>query len=170
MGWRAAELIRLALPPETATILEDHQLTPELVNLMKGVPLVIFLDAAVDLSPGTIRFQALRPAEVQPWSHHLLPAQLLKFAEGVNGKAPAAFLISGGVEEIGLSETMTPTGQECASRMADLARRLVQHVSDRAGLEPLAITAESNSKFVRHPQLIGVRSGKGEFPANGDRG
>lgn len=125
MGWRAAELLRLALPPDAATVIEDHQLTPELVAELKGAPLVIFMDAAVDLKPGTIRLEALRPAEVEPWSHHVLPGQLLKLAEQVNGAAPAAFLISGGVREMGLSDRMTETAEKCAAQMADLARRLV---------------------------------------------
>ena len=125
MGWRAAELLRQALPPETATVIEEHQLTPELVARLKEAALVIFLDAAADLNPGTIRLQALRPAKVEPWSHHIPPDQLLALAEQINGNAPRAYLITGGVQDMGLSETLTATGETCAAGMADLARRLI---------------------------------------------
>jgi hydrogenase maturation protease len=125
MGWRAAELLRQALPTEIATVIEDHQLTPELVTSLKETGLVIFLDAAADLSPGTIRLQALRPAKVEPWSHHILPEQLLKLAEQVNGNVPRAFLITGGVQDMNLCQQLTATGEMCAAGMADLARRLI---------------------------------------------
>jgi Ni,Fe-hydrogenase maturation factor len=118
MAWRAAEL----LPGE---VIREHQLTPELVTHLQKASLVIFIDAAVDLSPGSIRLKALHPAKLQPWSHHILPEQLLTLAEQVNGKAPPAFLISGGVQDTGLSEQMTETGKKCAATMADLARRLM---------------------------------------------
>lgn len=118
MGWRAAELVQ-------AGAIQEHQLTPELVIRLKDAPLVIFLDAAVDLHPGSIRLKALRPDKVQTWSHHIGPEQLLGLAEQVNGTAPPAFLISGGVEETGLSDHMTVIGEKCAASMANLARRLL---------------------------------------------
>jgi hydrogenase maturation protease len=117
MGWRAAELAG----PDA---IQEHQLTPELVTHLKDASLVIFLDAAVDLRPGSIRLKALRPTEAGPCSHQMLPEQLLSLAEQVNGKAPPAFLISGGVQELGVSDQMTETARKCAERMADLARCL----------------------------------------------
>jgi hydrogenase maturation protease len=127
LGWRVAELVREAMPYDAITILEEHQLVPEMVAQLEHAPLVIFLDAAVDLPPGCMRLQGLRPAEPQPWSHHILPAQLLTLAQQVNGTAPPAFLISGGIGQTGFSETLTSIAENCAQRMADLALRLALH-------------------------------------------
>jgi hydrogenase maturation protease len=125
MGWKAAQLLQRALPPHAVEIVQEHQLTPELVTRLKQARLAIFLDASVNLSPGAIRLQTLYPAKMQPWSHHILPDQLLTLAEQVNGEVPPAYLISGGVEEMGLSDRMTGTGEKCAARIANLARHLV---------------------------------------------
>lgn len=126
MGLRAVELLEQALPPDAAVVIQEHQLTPELAETLQDRPLVIFIDAAANLSPGTIRLESLRPAENQAWSHHILPEQLLLLAKQVNGSAPPAFLISGGIEEAGLSQTLTETGQACAQGMADLAGRILK--------------------------------------------
>ena len=121
IGWRAAELIGARLAEETVEIIQCHQLTPELATCIEGAPLVIFLDASVDLGPGETSQEPVKKMEPGAWSHHFLPGQLLGLAEYLSGKAPPAVLIQGGVLSTCLGDTLSEVAAECASKMADLA-------------------------------------------------
>jgi len=125
MGWRAAELLEEKLAPGTADITECHQLTPELAAMLAGAPLVLFLDAAVNDVPGSVRYQPVDPQPPSAWSHHLSPGQLLALSEQVNGSAPAAFLVSGGALRTDIGDGLTPLAEQCAVEMASLAGELL---------------------------------------------
>jgi hydrogenase maturation protease len=122
MGCWAARLLEEDLAPGIADITECHQLTPELASKLENAPVVVFLDAAVNDVPGRVHFQNIHPQEPGAWSHHLSPGQLVGLAGHVNGAAPPAFLISGGVLETDLGDKLTPLGEKCAAHMAFLAR------------------------------------------------
>ncbi len=125
VGWRAAELLELALPAGSAEIVQCHQLTPELAANLEDASLVIFLDAACDQEPGAISSQPVHAEGAVVWSHYLTPGQLLSFCEQLGGKAPPAFLIRGGIKYMDLSEGLTELGKQTASQMADLAHACV---------------------------------------------
>ncbi len=121
MGRRAAELIEARITKGDADVSVCHQLTPESVAKLEGAPLVLFLDASLDQTPGEVSRRPVEPAGPHVWSHHLTPGQLLSLALHVYGSAPPAVLITGGALETNLSEEMTETGERCAVRMAELA-------------------------------------------------
>ena len=121
MGWKAAEILDEKIAPGTAEIIGCHQLTPELAAKLKGAPIAIFLDAALNEIPGLVQYQQLDPQEHCGGSHDLSPGQLLALATQVNGSAPVAFLITGGVLESHLGEGLTPLAEACAAQMADVA-------------------------------------------------
>lgn len=125
MGWRAAELLAEQLAPGTAEITGYHQLTPEVALTLVDTPVVVFLDAAVDDVPGRVRYQHVHPQKAGAWSHHLSPGQLLSVAEQINGVAPPAVLISGGVLDTNFSDRLTPQAEQCAARMAAMAKWVV---------------------------------------------
>lgn len=121
IGWRAAELIEARLNSEDTEVSACHQLTPELAAKIAGAPLVVFLDADVEQAPGQVSQREVAPEGQYVSSHHLTPGQLLSLVESVYGHAPPSVLISGGVLETDLSESMTATGELCAARMAEAA-------------------------------------------------
>jgi hydrogenase maturation protease len=133
MGRLAARMVEEHVAPDAADVTECHQLTPELTVKLEGAPLVVFLDAAVNDVPGRVRSQRVYPQDPGAWSHYLSPAQLLALAEHVNGTAPAAFLVSGGVLETGLGDGLTPLGEKCAAHMAVLARSIIANCNPARG-------------------------------------
>ncbi len=115
---------------------------------MKGVPLVIFLDAAVDLEPGEIRLARVRPQPHKASTHHMRPGQLLSLAQQVNGKETPGFLISGGITEMDLFGN------------ADRIRRHVR-VEDGSTGNPASAPAnqDGHRQAARHHQRGGTGSG-----------
>ena len=126
LGWRAAELLERAMPAREVRILEARQLTPELTAELGGAPLVIFLDAAVDLEPGAVVTKRVLPENKTVWSHDLSPAQLTGLTDLLTGTERPAFQITGGVCQIGFGEHVTPGGEESAKRMAEAAIELLR--------------------------------------------
>jgi len=125
VGCRAARILEASVQPETAQVAECQQLMPELAASIEGAPLVVFLDAAVNDPPGRVRSRRLQPENPGAWSHILSPAQLLALARQINGTAPPAFLVTGGVQTIGFGDRLSPQGEHCAQRMSARARALL---------------------------------------------
>jgi hydrogenase maturation protease len=131
IGWRAAELLELALPAGSAEIVQCHQLTPELAANLQGASLVVFLDAACDQEPGAISSVPVQAEGAVVWSHYLTPGQLLSLSEQLGGQAPPAFLIRGGIQRMDLCEGLTELGEQTASKMAAVAQTLVSDAFTR---------------------------------------
>ena len=121
MGWRAVELLEAKLAAGSAELRVCHQLMPELAAILEGVPLVVFLDASVENAPGEVVQRPVQPEGRLASSHALTPGQLLGLARDLHGTAPCAILISGGVFEMTLSDSLTESAEICAGHMAELA-------------------------------------------------
>ena len=119
MECRAAELLALRVPD--AQFEECHQLTPELAPALAN-RLVIFLDAAVDQEPGSVRSRNVDRGR-HSFSHHLSPGVLVELAAVINAGASTPFLISGGVFQTGFGDGLATKGERCAQRMAELLRK-----------------------------------------------
>jgi len=126
LGWRAAELLEQAMPRDAVRILECRQLTPELAAELDGAPVVVFLDAALDLEPGSVVAKCISAENQMVWSHDLSPEQLTGLAEILAGSQRPVFQITGGVYQTGFGENLTPGGEQCAKRMAAAAIELLQ--------------------------------------------
>jgi len=85
LGWRAADLLAARRGLGAATIIQRHQLTPELAATLADAAAVVFLDAAVDIGPGEVRCERLNTEELNGWSHDLGPSQLLGLALDLYG-------------------------------------------------------------------------------------
>jgi hydrogenase maturation protease len=95
LGQRVAGELEHRLNPETVHVLLAHQLTPELVEPIRQAKLVVFIDARVGETPGTI-FQEVIQAQAgaAPFTHNMTPASLLAAAQELYGAAPTGILIS----------------------------------------------------------------------------
>jgi hydrogenase maturation protease len=125
IGCRAARLVEESLAPESAVVIECHQVTPELAAKLAGAPLVVFLDAAVNDVPGRVCSRPVEPDNPGPWSHYLSPGQLLGLAQYINATTPPAVLITGGVFTTEAGDCLSPLGEQCAERMAEMTLRLL---------------------------------------------
>jgi len=126
LGCRAAELLDRMAPPGGVRILECRQLMPELAVQLEGAPVVIFLDAALDLEPGAVVAKRISAENQMVWLHDLSPAQLTGLIEVLTGTTRPVFQITGGVSQTGFGEHLTPVGEQCAKRMAEAAIDLLQ--------------------------------------------
>jgi hydrogenase maturation protease len=125
IGWRAAELLEERLSPDSAEIIQCHQLTPELAAKLEHATVVLFLDAACDQEPGVVSCVSVQADLAGAWSHQLSPGQLLTLTKQLSGQAPPAFLIRGGVLRMGLGEKLTESGERAAVQMTEAARAIL---------------------------------------------
>ena len=71
------------------------QLVPELLDVLAGYELIIFVDAHVQEGTDAVYCHAVSPRHVAAiFSHHLSPAMLLALLAALYGKEPAAYLVS----------------------------------------------------------------------------
>ena len=113
-----------------ATILGLHQLAPEIAVDLAGAGLAIFVDATVEAEPGTIR---VREVAAEPGttagggasSHHVDPGLLLLLARDLYGAAPHALVVSVGVADMEVGDTLTPAVAAAVPAAAEEVAALV---------------------------------------------
>ncbi len=129
LGWYAVEQLAETVDQDCVTILERHQLTPELAEDISRAALVIFVDARCDGTPGDMRCEALAPGQPSSdsFSHQVDPPALLAYASKLYGARPEAVLFSVTGESFGyetqLSETARAAVPGLLSRIHDLLER-----------------------------------------------
>ncbi len=121
LALRAAdELERASLP--NLEILRTHQLTPELAEELSRVDSVVFVDAAQDGEPGTLRCESVAPEPgVIRFSHQLTPPQLLSLAGTLYGARPKGFCVSVTGKSFEHGEGLT---QEVEAKIPELVAKL----------------------------------------------
>lgn len=117
----ADELERASLP--YLEVVRAHQLTPELAERLSKVEGVLFVDAAQDGEPGTLRCGPVTPEPgVIRFSHQLTPPQLLSLAETLYGATPKAFCVSVTGKSFEHGERLT---QEIEAKIPELVAKLM---------------------------------------------
>jgi hydrogenase maturation protease len=95
VGQRMALILEQRLKAEEIQVMTAYQLTPELVEPIRHVRLVIFIDARVGKTPGTINWQTVAPETgAGAFTHNVSPAILLGAANALYGVTPVGILIS----------------------------------------------------------------------------
>jgi hydrogenase maturation protease len=126
VGLRAADLLEERLDSGMCEIVRCQQLTPELVAKLESPRVAIFLDASVDRPFQSVTLTRVRlGASSVGFSHHLTPGLLLDLAQALHGQAPPAFVVTAGLRDFELRDSLTSVGEASAARMADLAFRLI---------------------------------------------
>jgi len=116
-GWHAAQELATQLPDANLEVITRHQLTPELAETASHFQLVIFIDAARDLTPGELRCEKVaigenrEPLKPSSFSHFVTPASVLAWTTELYGHCPDAYYISVGGEFFAEGETMSATMQ-----------------------------------------------------------
>jgi len=133
LGWRVNEL--LAELPEIARnpsveLITCHQLTPELADPISQAELVIFIDAASEGAPGTVKSELLAAGKAQPdaLGHHFTPGRTLAYARAIFGGNPRAVVVSVAAASFELGERLSPEVEqalpEVVARVRELAAKL----------------------------------------------
>jgi hydrogenase maturation protease len=96
VGWHAAEHLLERSVDLDADVTSCHQLTPELAEPVSKAERVVFIDARVGPTPGTVEVceVAAGTPEYPTFSHRLDPATLLALAQGLYGRVPEAWILT----------------------------------------------------------------------------
>ena len=132
LGWIAVE--RLEQIPELARdpsveFVTCHQLTPELAESVSQVDTAIFIDAAAEGTPGTVRCDSLTvdASQSDALGHHFTPMRVLSYAKAIFGHAPNALVLSVTAKQFDLGEPLSPAVEAAIpaviERVLSVARR-----------------------------------------------
>jgi hydrogenase maturation protease len=113
-----------------------HQLLPEMVTLLRGVDLAVFVDAAVDVLPGDMDCQKVQ-AQHEKRSrlvHVLSVASLLSLCHQYYGVSPRSLLVRVGGYDFGFGETLS---QQLESRLPILVQQIETQITQEIESEPV---------------------------------
>lgn len=121
VGARAA----LALAAEGFAARAVIQPLPEHALELASVDRVVFLDAALDSSPGVVRVRRISPKREATDPHALDAASVLGLCEALEGRAPEAFLVGVGVADLRFGEVLSPAVEAALPELIARARGLL---------------------------------------------
>jgi len=111
VGPAAAEIVRSWTLPGVQ-VLTRHQLVPELVEEMKLVERVLFIDATAQEDARAFEVTLVVPRTTrQPLGHHDTPANLLALLHDLEGHAPFACLVTIAARSLDHGEGITEATQ-----------------------------------------------------------
>jgi hydrogenase maturation protease len=129
IGPLVADRLQAAGVPEGVEVVSRHILTAELVADLVENDRVIFLDAAVEGTPGEVRCRRLYAdaGAMSTMAHFLDPRELLAWCETLYGQAPETFLVSAcGASFDYANYSLTPSAEEAIEPMLDWVGRLIE--------------------------------------------
>lgn len=153
-GWHVASLVAADPRAAGATVLQRHQLTPELALDLSAASFAIFIDAGHG-PPGELSIEpvAATADATVTWSHHVDPAVLLALARNLYGRAPEAVAVSVGLASDAAGESLSPTIEGMLSEVVDRVVELAIEHGAVAG----ARTAASRAL----PPMVGTGAARG---------
>ncbi len=126
-----------------AEVIACHQLTPELAERIGTADLVVFIDAAADLQPGSV---VVVPVQAAPLSsammHHVDPRALLFMAAKLYDRTPDASLIRVGAASFELGEGLSAA---VAAALPDVVATVRRLVLDQARTESSSVPSASSN-------------------------
>jgi hydrogenase maturation protease len=127
IGEIAAQAFRGEAAIDGADVVICLQLTPELAEHLAAVDLVVFIDAAAGIQPGSIAITPLRgaPALSTGLGHHLNPEGLLFLSSSLYGRSPDAFLVAVGAGSLELGEGLSEPVAAALPAVITAVRQLV---------------------------------------------
>jgi len=130
LGPMAIEQLR---PLPDAECLSCQQLVPELAERLAGCDLALFVDAACDGEPGTVRVVRLTPkaGDAASLTHYVEAAALLDLAQALYGRVPEAVLVTGASAAFGNHEGLSEQAQRALNEICSLVPKLIQDFSAR---------------------------------------
>ena len=124
-GWAVVEAFTAVAtcPVQTLT---THQLLPELVDTIHAAEQVVFVDASVAGTPGSLAMTAVQPAQTGPASsHQLSPAVLLALGMELYGRMPAASLITITGQNFGYRQQLSPPVAQAVTEVAGMLKTIM---------------------------------------------
>jgi hydrogenase maturation protease len=111
VGPAAADVVRSWDVPGVHVV-TCQQLVPELIEEMKAVKRVLFIDAKADIEEPAFTARIVEPTKTRlSLGHHQTPANLLAILRELEGYRPQAWLITIAVESFDHGDAMTSTAR-----------------------------------------------------------
>lgn len=140
IGPLAARALAVRLADQPVTVIEAHQLLPEMAWIVSQAELVVLIDAATGAAAGEIRRQRLECAAGQRSmalgvvGHHLTGQQLLAGCLTLYGASPEVIQITVTGESFGVGEGLSEAAQEALPLLVEQVEQIVwQRFSGRPG-------------------------------------
>lgn len=130
-GRYAAQQLAVRLPAQIATVLETHQLLPEMAQLVSQAQLVVLIDAALGSPAGLIQQQRIEPDEsaglaASVFGHHLSAAQLMAAAKRLYGRCPETMLFTVNGQSFDMGDVCSQPVVEALPLLVDQVEKLVR--------------------------------------------
>ncbi len=128
IGPLVAERLQAADQNGDIEVMARHILTAELVADLVERELVIFLDAAVEGTPGEVRCRRLAPTAdaVSTMAHFLDPRELLAWCETLYGRVPESWLVTACGASFDYADySLSPAARSAIQPMIDWVHRLI---------------------------------------------
>jgi hydrogenase maturation protease len=102
IGWHVAQRLRVDPRFVGVTILQRHQLVPELAYDISAAAVAVFIDATTSLPPGQVGVERVRPLERTggPSTHHVTPSTLVALSHQLYGRAADGYIVRCGVQSL----------------------------------------------------------------------
>ena len=137
LGWHIAQELSRRLVRDDVQVIATHQLTPEVAEAASQSEHTVFVDAALQGTPGSLSCEQVSPAAtINRHSHELCPAGVLKLATELYGHCPSAQLLTIGGESFEIGETMSASVVAAIPAVLAEIRRLVDGDQERADWQP----------------------------------
>lgn len=125
---RALEQLRLPW----LRVLTPQQLAPEFAAPISEAQAVVFVDATLNAPPGAVQIGPLSGAAMhEPLGHLGNPRSLLALAEAVFQRAPPAWMVTVGIEEMCAKEGFSPDVERALPEVIETVRALVIKLAKR---------------------------------------
>jgi hydrogenase maturation protease len=109
LGWHIARQLSHDFSRDDIQVIAAHQLMPEIAEAVSRAEQVLFIDAALHGTPGSLSCTQLSAASsASLHTHKLSPAIILRLARDLYGRCPSAQLFTVTGESFETGETMSP--------------------------------------------------------------
>jgi hydrogenase maturation protease len=136
--WLAAWASERFRADDGVKVIASQQWTPELAEDIVHAESAIFLDCAMDMSPGSVRLTAVEPDVKAPGlaTHHLDASQLLSLSKELYGAIPRASLlltIGAGSTELreGFSDAVNAALPEACAQLEEAVLRVLARLDSQ---------------------------------------
>ena len=127
IGWHVTEHLATDTRFDGVTVLQRHQLTPELSLDISRADLVALVDASQDRAAGMFTVERAEASEgrASTWSHRMEPGTLVALARELYGHAPEVYVVSVGVASLDVGDRLSPALEAAVPGVVDALADLV---------------------------------------------
>lgn len=112
-------------------VMNRHQLTPELAEVVSRSSVFIVVDTSAVDPPGKLVCREISPSpNIDPGAHICTPTSLLAWSRWLYGRFPPAFIFSVGGESFEITEELTPIVQRGAAELQMQIEAYVRVLTD----------------------------------------